>query len=1202
MANCDVDILCKLGLYEKTDINKWIAANHPDRNKNVDPALFANVLDCLKAKQVCPKENKNINTKKKVSVFHRERARIYSCMRQSENWSKISPVHKLDSKLFDKTTILSDLPITSPKMIQMLNIIKRVDEADIRTYGRMFKHYIFSDVKEGGYGAKIIASAFIANGFNMAVENYSSTPARGSGNKSVKRLRLKKPSGVNTFGILSSTPLWKSELNQRFKKEMLSVYNSRPRNINGKDMRFIILDSGFKEGIDLFDVKYVHIFENPASLADTKQIIGRATRTCGQKGLDFEPNIGWPLFVYNYSLLIPEDIKHGYIASDPELLHNGIDDAMIYNHNALSDSAMLYGEADNSLSNFTNQLYALASAFSVDYVLTKNIHKSYDDLEYTYKDSNKSSPSSASGATGGAKSKVIHCLNSKCGKRSTNDVPLTQQIMRQVYIKNGYPVKNIPAKNPRSFFCNFMKTTPSYCGQLNETLAERASMVPALVVSPNTPPKNTPYPLPTFSSPSINTPIDSIKYNSPPIPTNGYMSVSPSTDTTQGNSNTNGYMSVSPSIDTTQGNSNTNGYMLLRPSTEPINSNSSPLYASNMNIPMSTYSQAPEYVRQPPISSPSNRSDINRSIKTLQYEISELKKELSPKSNKNNSPPDFDRKNKLIRDFRSDLATLRKELVTLRKELESDPMAPISSNISQSHSQSQSQSQSLGSTSSRIMESLDLVPYSPPRIENAEVLDYTGNNDIALRIPEPGPPLKKIGFLKMRDFIQTNFAVKFTWPPILVENRCGTVARQSGGANIMKLNPSQNFIKSFFTTSSPYKGILLWHSVGTGKTCTAIAAASSSFEKDGYTILWVTRNTLKGDVKKNIYDDICHQILAEKLARGIIKSIPEDTTKRNKLLGNNWIEPISFKTFSNLLSQDKHNEYMEMLKKRNGTVDILNKTLIIIDEAHKLYGGDLKGSEKPDMDVMEKMLQNSYIKSGKNSARLILMTATPITTSPMELFKLVNLCVDNVSERIPTDIVEFKPQFLNNENKLSKDGTKKLADRLTGYISYLNRENDPTQFAQPIIIHVPAIMSTILGDTRSNVDDNDKTQEQDIKERSKLAKIKIKELTSKLSETKKINKGRLDELVTKCKTLKTKKERDECIKRSKDSIAAEFSASTADINIQKEQLNELLASNKAKISEFSGTRKKNKDDKKNRVPNQEIAIMDRCGHIKPMIQ
>ncbi|MEC8042546.1 MAG: hypothetical protein VX181_17900, partial [Pseudomonadota bacterium] len=47
-----------------------------------------------------------------------------------------------------------------------------------------------------------------------------------------------------------------------------------------------------------------------------------------------------------------------------------------------------------------------------------------------------------------------------------------------------------------------------------------------------------------------------------------------------------------------------------------------------------------------------------------------------------------------------------------------------------------------------------------------------------------------------------------------------------------------------------------WHSVGTGKTCSGVSIASSSFEREGYTILWVTRTTLKGDVWKNIFDQI----------------------------------------------------------------------------------------------------------------------------------------------------------------------------------------------------------------------------------------------------------------------------------------------------------------------------------------------------------
>ena len=61
----------------------------------------------------------------------------------------------------------------------------------------------------------------------------------------------------------------------------------------------------------------------------------------------------------------------------------------------------------------------------------------------------------------------------------------------------------------------------------------------------------------------------------------------------------------------------------------------------------------------------------------------------------------------------------------------------------------------------------------------------------------------------------------------------------------VEFNCTQNFIMDYFKPESPYKGILAWHSVGTGKTCTGIATASSSFEKEGYTILWVTRTTLK---------------------------------------------------------------------------------------------------------------------------------------------------------------------------------------------------------------------------------------------------------------------------------------------------------------------------------------------------------------------
>ena len=110
----------------------------------------------------------------------------------------------------------------------------------------------------------------------------------------------------NNFYILSSVNIFDQPLSVSTKKSILERYNERPDNINGKNIRFIIMDSGFKEGIDLYDIKYIHIFEPQTTNADRKQVIGRGTRTCGQKGLRFHPTNGWPLHVNIYDMTIPE--------------------------------------------------------------------------------------------------------------------------------------------------------------------------------------------------------------------------------------------------------------------------------------------------------------------------------------------------------------------------------------------------------------------------------------------------------------------------------------------------------------------------------------------------------------------------------------------------------------------------------------------------------------------------------------------------------------------------------------------------------------------------------------------------------------------------------------------------------------------------------------------------------------------------------
>jgi hypothetical protein len=89
------------------------------------------------------------------------------------------------------------------------------------------------------------------------------------------------------------------------------------------------------------------------------------------------------------------------------------------------------------------------------------------------------------------------------------------------------------------------------------------------------------------------------------------------------------------------------------------------------------------------------------------------------------------------------------------------------------------------------------------------------------------------------------------------------------------------------------------------------------------------------------------------------------------------------------------------------------------------------------------------------------MTATPFTDSPVELFKITNMLKDDKKDQITTDIAEFKKEYMDSKTGLlSKSGMNKIVNKLSGYISYLNRSKDASQFTQVRQIDVPVLMSS----------------------------------------------------------------------------------------------------------------------------------------------
>ena len=188
------------------------------------------------------------------------------------------------------------------------------------------------------------------------------------------------------------------------------------------------------------------------------------------------------------------------------------------------------------------------------------------------------------------------------------------------------------------------------------------------------------------------------------------------------------------------------------------------------------------------------------------------------------------------------------------------------------------------------------------------------------------------------------------------------------------------------------------------------------------------------------------------------------------------------------------------------------------------------------------------------------MTATPITESPMEMVQLMNLCRP-IHQQMPGTFDAFKEEYLNEEGRFTEKGREKYLNEIAGHISYLNREKDARQFAQPIVkrVLVPILKDESLvnkfdkGIIRSELDKS-------LLELKLKSEESIKEISSQLDE---INPSRFAYLDKKCDEIDLpKKECDKIVKR----------------NI-KELIEEIKDYKKSILDKLNGIKKEEKESK-----------------------
>ena len=1039
---------------------------------------------------------------KKVVKKTTDEEKQVTCVRKTLNWAAPKPYHLFDNsnksdkktkkgevvhKKFNLEKLKEDIPTYSPKLEALLNKIKTLDADDKKRFGKQFKHFIFTDLKGAGVGAKIIASGLMTIGINSCL-----VPKVKKGPKYVRPPK----GGADYFAMLNSSPLWGDNLKEGKRKKydggkwhMRDDFNGRVEqdgsinNIHGEYIRFMIVDSGYKEGIDLFDIKYVHLFEPQLTEADETQAVGRATRKCGQKGLKFIPNKGWKLEVYEYT--------SSFMGRSLEGLYHDVLKTDLTN--------MALGES----------LAAISIGTAVDREFNSNLNPPYGKLRPGRKEkySERVSNSIISWKKDSEDAKKI-----KEFKRKNIDKKLAQRIKdfndetrkNLIVDINRYgKMKQHVSKMIAANRIQRAQREKNLTKKRESAAAKIRGMFKSLLKKRGGAPKNIKESFDCAKLPKKEATMikNAGKRANKTIP----FSV---------NELSKAWMSI-------KGRDNPRFERNLK---NKKTAEEKRKYFARILFHDKEFCKVLEKLAGK--KSPKDVVKVDKDGDVVMVDVPYVKqvKEVN-----------LDGADKVVINLGIDV----KNGKSFKSRI--DEIAPLLNALLENK-----KAQIDGENKQLVNELIkaDAVLNNEGNIElksnkikkNSMIKDIIeGENVDVIRSENNFRPLDGEDYKTFQKRMNTAFkASKFNWEKKRLINTC------EQGYGSFNFSPTQEFLQTYFEPKG-VKGMLAWHTVGTGKTCAAVATKSKTWERDGYTIVYCTRTKLKEDVKKNMFgpgDPICDNIIRDNIKahrpkyiaklNKVLENDPTNETAKKELKeiadieksgasamttkernmsslqkGSNTLTAISFKTLSNVcrncISLDKTNGKDEDFYKKFASIgkdlleincgvdrnqikgdlrgpnvkpttcDPLRKTFIIIDEAHKLFDPTLSAAEKASYEDILGAVRRSYRLSGKDSCRLLLMTATPILNNPMDYVKLLNLTFTD-SDKFPDTLDEFTAKYPLDKNfAFTQTAQIALQNKLNGRISYLDRGWDATEFSQPHFYQINTEISANL----NNMDKDD---------------------------------------------------------------------------------------------------------------------------------
>jgi hypothetical protein len=277
-----------------------------------------------------------------------------------------------------------------------------------------------------------------------------------------------------------------------------------------------------------------------------------------------------------------------------------------------------------------------------------------------------------------------------------------------------------------------------------------------------------------------------------------------------------------------------------------------------------------------------------------------------------------------------------------------------------------------------------------------------------------------------------------------------------------ELSPHQQFVKNFLSLYTPYNSLLLYHGLGSGKTCSAIGVAEDMrdyIRQMGINqrIIIVASPNVQNNFRLQLFDESKLELVdglwniksctGNKLLKEInplnMRGLSKERviTLIKNLINTSYLF-LGYTEFANYI-QKKSIVSSDLIKDKEKIVkqklkQIFDNRLIIIDEVHNIRFTDDNKSKRIAAELLK-------LVANVDNLRLLFLSATPLYNTYKEIIWLINIM--NLNDRRST--INIKDVFDENGNFIvTSDGKeigKELLERKAiGYISFVRGDNPYT--------------------------------------------------------------------------------------------------------------------------------------------------------------